>query len=323
VSSVDLWHRCLGHPSSTSLLHLFSKFNLSCTNNSSAPSSCEACHKGKHVRLPFPNSCTATYFPFQIVHCDLWTSPIESITGFNYYLILIDDYSHYTWTFPLLLKSDVPSTIHEFYQYVLTQFCLPIQSVQCDNGKEFDNHALRSFFSQHGIVFRLSCPYTSLQNGKAERGNRTITNILRTLLFQGHLPACYWVEAMHTATYLFNRRPSRPLQRLTPYEALFLQPPDYSHLRTFGCLYYPNLSATAPHKLAPRSTMCVLFGYSREHKGYHCLEISSRKIITSHHALFDGFLFPFAHIKSPSSRHKTHHLNQIPLDQHWVWCLCG
>jgi hypothetical protein len=161
VSSVDLWHRRLGHPSSASLLHLLSKFRVSCTNNRSAPSTCEACHKSKHVRLPFPNSRTVTYFPFQIVHCDLWTSPIESITGFKYYLIMIDDYSRYTWTFPLRLKSDVPATIRDFYQYVLTEFRLPIQSVQCDNGREFDNHALRSIFSHHGIVFRLSCPHTS------------------------------------------------------------------------------------------------------------------------------------------------------------------
>jgi hypothetical protein len=110
------------------------------------------------------------------------------------------------------------------------QFRLPIQSVQCDNGKEFDNHALGSFFSKYGIVFRFSCLHTSPQNGKAERGIRIITNILCTLLFQGHLPAWYWVEAMHNATYLFNRRPSRPLQRITPYEALFVQTLDYSNL---------------------------------------------------------------------------------------------
>jgi transposase InsO family protein len=192
MSSMDLWHRHLGHPSSSSLLHLLSKFGVSCVNNSSALSSCEACHKGKHVCLPFPNSSTITYFPFQIVHCDLWTSPIESITGFKYYLSLIDDYSRYTWTFPLRFKSDT-STIREFHQYVLTQSCSSF------------------ILSQHGIVFCLSYPHTSSQNGKAERGIHTITNILHTLLFQGHLPAIYSVEAMHTATYLFNRRPSRPL----------------------------------------------------------------------------------------------------------------
>jgi transposase InsO family protein len=216
VSSVDLWHHRLRHPSNVSLSHLLSKFHIPCTNNSSAPSVCEACHKGKHVRLPFPNSISVTYFPFQIIHCDLWTSPNESLTSFKYYLIVIDDFSRYIWTFPLHLKSDVANVICDFYRYVLNQFHLSIQIIQCDNGKEFDNQWLRSFFNSHGIVFRLSCPHTSPQNGKAERNIHTINDIMCTLLFQAHLKSCYWVESLHTATYLYNRRLCRPLYLCTP-----------------------------------------------------------------------------------------------------------
>jgi hypothetical protein len=87
----------------------------------------------KHVHFPFPNSQNITYFPFQLVHCDLWTSPNESFTSYKYYLIVIDDFSCYVWTFPLCLKSDVPYIIHDFYHYALTQFHLSIQCVQCDN----------------------------------------------------------------------------------------------------------------------------------------------------------------------------------------------
>jgi hypothetical protein len=101
VASADLWHRRLGHPSSASLAHLLSHFRIPCTNKTSTPSVCEECQKGKHVRLPFSHSTTPIYFPFQIVHCDLWMSPHESISGFKYYLIMIDGYSCYTWTFPL------------------------------------------------------------------------------------------------------------------------------------------------------------------------------------------------------------------------------
>jgi hypothetical protein len=65
VSSVDVWHRRLGHPSNASLSHLLSNFNLSCTNKRSAPSACEACHKGKHVRLPFPFLILLLIFHFK------------------------------------------------------------------------------------------------------------------------------------------------------------------------------------------------------------------------------------------------------------------
>jgi transposase InsO family protein len=87
--------------------------------------------------------------------------PLLSFSGFKYYLVLIDDYTHYVWTFPLRAISEALSCILAFHAYVSTQFQLPLIALQTYNGKEFDNHALRSFLSTHGIAFRLSCPYTS------------------------------------------------------------------------------------------------------------------------------------------------------------------
>jgi hypothetical protein len=75
------------------LSDLLAKFHMPCSNNRSTPSVCEACQKGKHVRLPFATSLHNTYFPFQFIHYDLWTSPTESVAGFKYYLIVIDDFS--------------------------------------------------------------------------------------------------------------------------------------------------------------------------------------------------------------------------------------
>jgi transposase InsO family protein len=160
MNSVHLWHRRLGHPRHASLSNLLSRFHTPCTNKRLTPSVCEACQQGKHVHLPFRNSNPITYFPFQIIHCDLWTSPIESITGFKCYLIVVDEYSRYIWTFPLHRKSDVLSTLRSFYYHILNQFYLSIQSIQCDNGKEFDNHDLHSFLQSLGIILRLSCPHT-------------------------------------------------------------------------------------------------------------------------------------------------------------------
>jgi hypothetical protein len=70
--------------------------------------------------------------------------------------------------------------------------------------------------------------------------------------------------------------------------------PDYSLLRVFGCLCYPNLSAATPHKLSPRSAACVFLGYPPSQKGYRCLDLSTRKIIISRHVVFDETHFPFA-----------------------------
>jgi hypothetical protein len=127
----------------------------------------------------------------------------------------------------------------------------------------------------------MSCPYTSSQNGKAERMIRTTNDTVRTLLLQASLPARFWAESMHTSTYLLNRLPSAACSAPTPHHALFGTPPRYDHLRVFGCACYPNTTATAPHKLAPRSTLCVFLGYSPDHKGYRCYDLTSRRVLTS------------------------------------------
>jgi histone deacetylase 1/2 len=72
----------------------------------------------------------------------------------------------------------------------------------------------------HGAILRMSCPYTSQQNGRAERILRTINNIVRSLLFQASLPPAYWADTLHTATYLLNHHPTKILAGRTPYLAL-------------------------------------------------------------------------------------------------------
>jgi transposase InsO family protein len=204
---------------------------------------------------------------FDLIHCDLWTSHVVSVSGSKYYPIILDDFSHYSWTFPLRLKSDTFLAITQFFSFVSTQFGRKVKSVQCDNGCESDNSSSRQFFLAHGVHLRMSCPYTSPQNGKAERMFHTTNNIVRTLLCQASMPPQYWVESLHTATYLLNRLPTKTITASCPYIALYNTSPTYEYLQVFGCACYPNLSVTAPHKLAPRSTRCVFIGYFSDHKG--------------------------------------------------------
>ena len=83
------------------------------------------------------------------------------MSGFKYYLVILDYHLHYLWTFPLRLKSDTYTTLTHFFAYVQTQFGVTVKAVQCDNGKEFDNSNARTFFLTHGVHLRMSCPYTS------------------------------------------------------------------------------------------------------------------------------------------------------------------
>lgn len=150
------------------------------------------------------------------------------------------------------------------------------------------------------MYFRFSCPNTSSQNGKAERMLRTLNNSTRTMLIHASVPYKYWPHALLMASYLHNILPSKPLNFISPTQALYLRIPTYFHLRVFGCLCYPNLTSTTCHKLQPRSTECVFLGFSSNHRGYKCLDLSSNKIILSRHVIFDETSFPFSRLHKPS-----------------------
>lgn len=165
---------------------------------------CHACQLGRQVRLPFSLSSSKTTVAFEIIHCDVWTSPVSSVSGFKYYLLLLDDFTHHLRTFPLRLKSEVFQILSNFHSLVRTQFSTVLRAIRCDNGREFDNSFMHQFAATHGIQLRFSCPYISQQNSKAERMIRTTNEVVRSLLFQAHLPPSFWVEALTTATHILN-----------------------------------------------------------------------------------------------------------------------
>jgi hypothetical protein len=140
----------------------------------------------------------------------------------------------------------------------------------------------------------MSCPYTSPQNGKAERTLRTRNNMIHSLLLQSSFPVRYWIDGLHTTTYLLNHLPNKMIRKSCPYVTLHGAAPSYERLRVFGCFCYPNLSTQAPHKLAPRSTRCAFRGYFVDHKGHRCLDLSTNNIIVSRHVVFYEIDFPFA-----------------------------
>jgi hypothetical protein len=175
-----IWHRHLGHPGLDSLLSLSRSSFINCTNNKH--DLCHACQLDKHIWLPFSSSSTHAVKAFDLLHLDLWTSSVVSVSGSKYYLIILDDFTHYLWTFPLKLKSDTFTTLSNFFAYVATQFGSTVKAIQCDNGREFDNSSTRAFVLSKGTQLRMSCPYTSSQNGKTELIIHSINNIICTLL---------------------------------------------------------------------------------------------------------------------------------------------
>lgn len=230
-----IWHLRLGHPSDSVLQRVLRQHSLPIHGFPINDTICVACQLGKSKHLTFSDSLRETTCPLELIHSDLWVSPSPSLSGYRYYVIFIDDFSPFTWMYPLVNKSEVLASFVKFNLLVENQFSCHIKQFQSDNGGEYCSHLFKQFLASHGIFRRLSCPYTSQQNGLAERKHRHLVEMGVTLLAQSGLPKRYWVDAFMTATYIVNRLPTKVLEYSTPFTKLFHKDPDYTYFRSFGC----------------------------------------------------------------------------------------
>ncbi|PKU76821.1 Retrovirus-related Pol polyprotein from transposon TNT 1-94 [Dendrobium catenatum] len=256
---------------------------------------CNSCKMAKSHRLPTYLSTNVSKTVLSLLHSDVWGPfPITSQLGFRYYVLFVDDFSKFTWIFPLLNKSEVFNKFLELQKFVERQFNCKIRTLRTDNGGEFTNNKFQTYCRLNGIIQQFSCPYSPSQNGVAERKHRHVIETARTLLTQASLPQHFWVDAMLTANTLINCLPSPNTKNKSPYEILFGKQPNYNYFKVFGCLCYPWLKPYTTTKLSPVSHPCVFLGYATSQKGYRCLDTHTNRIYTSNHVVFNESVFPFA-----------------------------
>ena len=257
-ANARIWHSRLGHPSSVILRKVLSSNKVAVAGTSSLDFFCQDCALAKNHKLPFSTPQSVSTKSLELLHCDVWgPSPVVSVSGYRYYLLIVDDYSKYSWYFPLKSKSSVFSTFVEYKSYVENTLGNKIKVVRSDSGGEFTSHQFQNYLKLHGIFQQFSCPHTPEQNGCVERKHRHLVETARTLLVQSKVPHMFWVEAFSTAAYLINRLPLGGLLQ-SPWELLFCTPPDYSRLKVFGCSCYPWLKPYTTSKLDSKSkVMCL------------------------------------------------------------------
>ena len=106
------------------------------------PSLGHSCTLGKYVKLPFAISMSFSSCPFEIIHGDLWTSPILCPSSYKQYVLFLDDYTNFLWTFPSKHKSQVYDILVNIHHFIRSQFELEIKSFQCDHGDELNNNII-------------------------------------------------------------------------------------------------------------------------------------------------------------------------------------
>nr|GEX97702.1 retrovirus-related Pol polyprotein from transposon TNT 1-94 [Tanacetum cinerariifolium] len=200
---------------------------------------CPSCEQGKskrasHPPKPVPNSRKGLH----LLHMDLYgPMRIASINGNRYVLVIVDDYSRYTWVHFLRSKDEAPDVIIKFLKRITVLLQSPVIIIRTDNGTEFKNQVLKVYFDSVGISHQMSSVRTPQQNGVVKRRNRTLVEAARTMLIFYRVPLFLWAEAIATACFTQNRSIIHRRFNKTPYELINGRKPDISFLYVFGAYW--------------------------------------------------------------------------------------
>jgi transposase InsO family protein len=238
-------------------------------NLSEIPPKCTHCILGKQTHLPLPNTREGPKVSkcLEHIHVDLnGPQPVQSRSGRQYSMNIIDDHSSYIWSTPLRLKSEAVSILQAWQRTVENQTNEQLKILVTDNG-ELVSDEITTWCSSHGIVHQMTAPYTSLQNGHAEHLHRTVMNKARSMRLVYGAPPSFWDEFCATSAYLTNFTSSTTLNKRMPFEIWYGYRPSISHLWEIGCQAF-TLNLPRQPKILQCSRLCILIGYTPNVKAY-------------------------------------------------------
>jgi transposase InsO family protein len=250
---------------------------------------CSACQAGKPVGIHHPHkNIMTTDMLLELLHMDLFV-PIAyiSIGGSKYCLVIVDDYSRFTWVFFLQDKSQTQETLKGFLRRAQNEFGLRIKKIRSNNGTEFKNSQIEGFLEDEGIKHEFSSPYTAQQNGVVERKNRTLLDMERTMLDEYKTSDRFWSKAINIACYSINQLYLHRILKKTSYELLTGKKPNVSYFRVFGSKCFILVKRGRKYKFAPKAVEGFLLGYDSNTRAYRVFNKSTGLVEVSCDIVFD------------------------------------
>ncbi|GJW78928.1 retrovirus-related pol polyprotein from transposon TNT 1-94 [Tanacetum coccineum] len=239
-----LWHRRLNH------------LNFACQLGKSK----------KHTHKPKTENTNLEVL--NTLHMDLCgPMRVQTINGKKYILVIVDDYSRFTWVKFLRSKDETPTVVIKFLKQIQVGLNKTVRFIRTDNGTEFVNKTLYDYYESVGIFHQKTVPRTPQQNGVVERRNRTLVEAARTMLIFSKAPMFLWAEAVATACYTQNRSLIHTRHDKTPYELVHNKKPDLTFFWVFGALCYPTNDSEDLGKLQPTADIGIFVGYAPSRKG--------------------------------------------------------
>jgi transposase InsO family protein len=253
---------------------------------------CEFCSQAKITKSSHKSVIRKTE-PMELIHSDICELD-GTLTRNNkrYFITFIDDFSDYTVVYLMKNKSDAFDMFKMFVNEIENQFSMKIKRFRSDRGTEYNSSLFIDFYKQHGIIHETTAPYSPEMNGKAERKNRTLTELVVAIMLTSGAASHWWGEIILTVCYVLNRVP-KSKEMVSPYEKLKKRQPNLSYLRTWGCLAYVRIPDPKRVKLASRAYECAFIGYAANSKAYRFYDLNAKVIIESNDADFYENKFPF------------------------------
>ncbi|GJT75471.1 putative RNA-directed DNA polymerase [Tanacetum coccineum] len=248
LDSTYLWHCRLAHINKKRIKQLQQDGLLKSTDDESFDQ-CESCLSGKMTKKPFPHN----------------------------------DYSRYGYVYLLKHKHEVFETFKVFKNEVENQLGKTIKAIRSDRGGEYISQEFKDYLKANGIVQQLTPPYTPQHNGVSERRNRTLLDMVRSMMNLTTLPLSFWDYALESATRILNMVPTKKVDK-TSYELWYGKVPNLSYLKVWGCEALEKRDT--PDKLEQRSVKCIFIGYPKETMGYYFYFPHENKIVVARYAEF-------------------------------------
>ncbi|GJX16970.1 retrovirus-related pol polyprotein from transposon TNT 1-94 [Tanacetum coccineum] len=273
---------------------------------------CSACERGKSKKASHPLKLVPSdHSKLELLHMDLCgPMRVASINGKKYILVIVDDYSRYTWVYFLHSKDETPEIIKKFIAQAQLNYKAKVCKIRTDNGTEFKNATLKAHYEKLGIMQQFSTARTPQQNGVVERRNRTLVEAARTMLIFSRLPEFLWAEAVATACFTQNRSIIHTRHNKTPYELLCGRKPNVEYFHVFGSLCYLTNDRDDLGKMKPKANIGVFIGYSETSRGFRIYNRRTKKIMETINVKFDELTaMASKHDYSPST-------SSIIVDEH-------
>jgi len=186
---------------------------------------------------------------------------VASLGGSKYFITFVDEFTRMIWLYTIKLKTETLDIFRKFKVLVDKESEKSIKILRTDGGGEFTSKEFEVLCTNQGIPHEVTTPYTPQHNGFAERRNRTLLNMARSMIKQKNLPHKFWGEAVTIAAYILNKCPSKKLNLKVLEEAWCGRKPSVKHFKVFGSLCYKHVPDARRSKLEDKSEIMILIGY--------------------------------------------------------------